>query len=111
MQQISIEDFQKIELRIGRIIEVEDLPKAKKPIYKIVVDFGDFGKKVCCAGIKDSYSKKDLLNKLVVAVVNLKPKKIAGVTSEAMLLAAVDDSGKAVLLVPDKEVKLGCRIF
>ena len=74
---ISISEFGKVDMKVGRIVSVEDVPAARKPIYKIMVDFGDGSNKQCAAGIKDRYSKEELLGKIVVAVVNLEPKSVA----------------------------------
>ena len=89
---ISISDFANVEMKVGKIISVEDIPAARKPIYKLLVDFGHGVSRQCAAGIKDRYSKEDLLGKTVVAVVNLEPKSVAGVASECMLLAAFNNS-------------------
>ena len=96
-------------MKVGKIISVEDIPAARKPIYKLLVDFGDGVSKQCAAGIKDRYSKEDLLGKTVVAVVNLEPKSVAGVASECMLLAAYNDS-ELSLLAPDRGVSLGAKV-
>ena len=106
---ISMTDFGKVEMKVGKIASVEDVPGARKPIYKLVVDFGGGVTKQCAAGIKDRYTKEALLGKVVVAVVNLEPKPVAGVTSECMLLAAYDDN-ELSLLSPDRDVSLGIRV-
>ena len=106
---ISIDEFRKIEMRVGRIITVEDVPAARNPMYKIMVDFGDGSTKQCVAGIKSFYPKGQLVGKLVVAVVNLQPKSAAGVMSECMLLAAYNEK-ELSLLSPDKELPLGVKV-
>ena len=106
---ISISDFAKVEMKVGKIISVEDIPAAHKPIYKLLVDFGDGVSRQCAAGIKDRYSKEDLLGKTVVAVVNLEPKSVAGVASECMLLAAYNNS-ELSLLAPDRGVLVGTKV-
>ncbi|EET90223.1 MAG: tRNA-binding protein [Candidatus Micrarchaeales archaeon] len=106
---VTIEDFSKIELRIGKIVEVEDLEGAKKPIYAMKVDLGELGIRSIAAGIKDVYSKEQLLGKRVVVVANLDPKRIANFVSEGMVLAAEDESGIS-LLGPDKELMPGSRV-
>jgi tRNA-binding protein len=106
---ISISDFSKVEMKVGRIAAVDDIPTARKPMYKLTVDFGEGVTKQCVAGIKDRYSKDDLAGKLVVAVVNLEPKTVAGVTSECMLLAAFNET-ELSLLSPDKGVSLGTKV-
>ena len=106
---ISIADFSKVELKVGRITAVEDIPAARKPMYKLTVEFGEGMSKQCVAGIKDRYSKDDLAGKLVVAVMNLEPKSVAGVTSECMLLAAFNEN-ELSLLSPDRAVALGTKV-
>lgn len=106
---VSFDDFSKLDIRVGRIIEVEDLEGARKPIYKLKVDIGELGIKDIAAGIKDRYAKEELLNKLVVVVANLEPKSIAGFLSEGMLLAG-EDGDILSLITPDRELRPGSRI-
>ena len=106
---ISIADFGKVEMKVGKISSVEDIPAARKPIYKLTIDFGDGLTKQCAAGIKDRYTKDELMGKVVVAVVNLEPKSVAGVSSECMLLTAFSDK-ELSLLMPDREVTLGTKV-
>jgi len=106
---ISIDEFGKVDMRIGRIAAVEDIPSARNPMYKLTVDFGEGGTKQCVAGIKNFYAKEQLLGRLVVAVVNLQPKSVAAVVSECMLLAAFDETDVS-LLSPDKDLPLGSRV-
>ncbi len=106
---ISIADFAKVEMKVGRIATVEDIPAARKPMYKLTVDLGNGIAKQCVAGIKGAYSKEELQGRLVVAVVNLEPKMVAGVASECMLLAAFDETNLS-LLAPDKELMPGTKV-
>lgn len=106
----TIEDFQKLEIRVGRIIEVQDFPKARKPLYQLKIDFGDQGVKRSAAGLKKDYSKKSLLHREIVAVVNFPPRQVVDFLSECLVLAAVQRNGKIVLLRPDQEAELGSRI-
>lgn len=106
---ISIDDFAKVDLRIGRIVSAEDIPAARNPMYKLTVDFGNGNSKQCVAGIKNFYPKEHLVGRLVVAAVNLQPKSVAGVVSECMLLAAYNEKELA-LLSPDKELSLGTKV-
>lgn len=106
---ISIADFARVEMKVGRIISVEDIPEARKPMYKLEVEFGDGMSKQCVAGIKDRYTKEELTGKLVVAVVNLEPKSVAGVASECMLLAAFNEDELA-LLTPERGVSVGTKV-
>ena len=96
-------------MKVGRVVSVEDIPAARKPIYKLSIDFGDGVGKQCAAGIKDRYSKEELLGKIVVAVVNLEPKSVAGVTSECMLLAASNETNLS-LISPDRGISLGAKV-
>jgi len=106
---LSIADFSKVEMKVGRIGLVEDIPAARKPMYKLTVEFGDGVSMQCVAGIKDRYSKEDLTGKVVVAVVNLEPKSVAGVMSECMLLAAFNEN-ELSLLTPDRSISLGTKV-
>lgn len=91
------------------ILEVDDIPQARKPLYRLRVDLGETGVKQCVAGIKPYYSKEQLAGKRVVAVVNLEPRSIAGVVSECMLLASFTEA-ELSLLTPDKDMPLGCKV-
>ena len=106
---ISIDEFGKIEMKVGRISTVEDIPAARNPMYKLLVDIGDGNTKQCVAGIKSFYPKDQLVGKLVVVVVNLLPKSVAGVISECMLLAAYNEQ-ELSLLSPDKELATGAKV-
>ena len=106
---ISFADFSKLQIKVGKIIEVDDIPQARNSMYRLKIDFGKAGIKQCVGGIKPYYTKTQLLGRQVVAVVNLQPKSIAGVTSECMMLAAFDDQDVS-LLKPDKEMPLGMKV-
>jgi tRNA-binding protein len=106
---ISISDFSKIEIKVGRIATVDDMPNARKPMYKLTIEFGEGLSKQCVAGIKGAYSKEDLTDRLVVAVVNLEPKMVAGVASECMLLAAFNETDLS-LLQPDRQLPPGTKV-
>jgi tRNA-binding protein len=106
---ISISDFSKVEMKVGRVASVEDIPAAHGPMYKLTIEFGDDKSKQCVAGIKDRYSKEELKGRLVVAVVNLQPKPVAGVVSECMVLAAFNND-ELSLLSPDRSVALGTKV-
>lgn len=105
---VSIEDFQKLDIRVGKIIEVEDT-ETRKSMYKLKIDFGQLGVKQAVAGIKSYYEKEELLNKKFVFVVNLEPKKIGNVLSECMILAATEGD-KVVILQPEKDIEIGSKI-
>jgi methionine--tRNA ligase beta chain len=106
---VSISDFTKIEIKVGRILSVEDIPAARNPMYKLMVELGDGVNKQCVAGIKNFYTPQDLIGRRVVVVVNLQPKSVAGVISECMLLAASDDIQLA-LLSPDRDMPPGAKV-
>ncbi len=101
---VTIEDFRKLELKIGEIKEVQEHPNADK-LYVVIVDLGDKTKQVV-AGIKSSYTKEELVGRQVVLVDNLEPAVLRGVESQGMLLAACDETG-ITIITPHREVKLG----
>jgi tRNA-binding protein len=106
----SFDDFQKLDMRVGRIQEVEEFPQARVPAWKLTVDFGpEVGVKRSSAQITH-YSAESLVGRLVVGVVNFPPKRIAGFPSEVLVLGALDDEKGVVLLEPDDDVELGSRI-
>lgn len=106
---ITFEDFTKVDLRIGTIIDVNDFPKAKKPAYQLTIDFGDLGIKQSSAQITTLYSKDDLLNRQIVAVVNFPKKQIANFMSECLVMGAVKDND-VFLLHPEVKVKNGSQV-
>ena len=110
MQQITFDDFMKVELRIGIIVKVEDFPKARKPAYKLWIDFGEFGIKQSSAQLTKLYNKEDLLDRLVVAVLNFPPRQVADFQSEVLVLGAMLENDEVALLQPDRTVLLGARI-
>jgi tRNA-binding protein len=111
MDLINWEDFQKVQLRVGTIIEVQDLPKAKKPAYLLKIDFGkEVGIKKSSAQITDLYSRADLLGKQIIAVVNFPPKQIGSSMSECLVTGFYREDGAVVLAVPEQEVPNGSRL-
>lgn len=110
LTEISFSDFLKVEIRIGQILEVTDNPKAKQPAYLLKIDFGELGQKISSAQITDNYSKEELIGKQVIAVANFPPKKVAGIKSEVLVLAAVCKTQGTVLLQPERLVENGTRI-
>ncbi len=111
MNTIEWNDFEKIELRVGTIIDAQDFPEARNPAYKLQVNFGDdIGIKKSSAQITDLYSKADLIGKQVVAVVNFPPKQIGPVISECLITGFHREDGKVVLTTPDSEVPNGSRL-
>jgi len=104
---ISFDDFTKLDLRVGTVIEVADFPEARKPAYQLKIDFGDLGVKQSSAQITENYTKESLLNCQIVAVVNFKPKQIAIFFSECLVLGVPDEKGRIVLLKAEKSCKNG----
>ncbi|MFI5156353.1 MAG: tRNA-binding protein [Chitinophagales bacterium] len=107
---ISWQDFQKIDLRVGTIREVKDFPKAKKPAYQLLIDFGQLGIKKSSAQITALYRKEEMLGKQVIAIVNFPPKQIADFFSECLVLGVYTDKNEVVLLQPDRTVTNGWKI-
>ena len=110
-EKISFQDWQKLELRVGKILEVDDIEGADK-LYKLIVDVGkEIGKRTICAGIKQRYSKKELKGKKIIVFVNLEPRKMRGIESQGMLLACVtDDESSVVLISPEKDIEIGSKV-
>lgn len=108
---ISYDDFTKVEIRVGTILAAEVNQKAKKPAYKLQIDFGEYGIKTSSAQITEHYHVQDLIGKQIVAVMNFQPKLIAGVKSEVLVLAAVSEEKGTILLHPTTVVPNGSRIF
>lgn len=108
---IFYDDFLKIDVRVGKIIESFPFPEARNPAYKLVIDFGkDIGIKKTSAQITQNYTVDDLIGKYVAAVVNFPPKQIGPFMSEVLVLGFTDQEGNVVLVTPDKDVKIGSRL-
>lgn len=108
----TIDDFDRVDIRCGRIVEVSAFPEAKKPAYKIVIDFGpELGTRRSCARLPANYSSEELNGRYVAAVVNLPARKIGPALSEVLLLGFPDERGNAVLVGPDRTVPLGGRLY
>jgi len=109
---LSYADFLKVDIRVGRVVDVQDFPEARKPAYKLKIDFGPaIGVKKSSAQATKYYSKADLLNRLVVAVVNFPPKQIGPYMSEVLTLGVPDAEGAVILLTPEREAPIGGRMF
>ena len=109
---ISYDEFARVDIRVGRITRAEPFPEARKPAFKLWVDFGDgIGEKKSSAQITSNYTLEDLPGRLVMAVVNFPPRQIGPVMSEVLVLGAPDAAGEVVLLTPDRNVPLGGRMY
>ena len=112
MDIASITDFQKLDICVGKIIEVNDFPEAKKPAYKLTIDFGpEIGIKKSSAQITENYTKEVLLNRLVMCVINFPPRQIGPFISEVLTLGVPSENKTVVLIQPDLAVPLGGRLF
>jgi len=107
---IDFDDFLAVDMRVGRVVAAEDFPEARKPAYKLTIDFGpELGSKRSSAQITN-YAREELEGRLVVAVVNFPPRQIGPFMSEVLTLGASDEAGNVILLAPDADVPLGSRI-
>ena len=106
----EMDDFLKIEMRVGRILTAEDFPAARNPSYQLTIDFGPYGVRRSSAAIRPWYEKADLIGRLVVCVTNFPPRRIATFDSEVLTLGAVDGDRRVTLLEPDADCELGARI-
>ena len=112
MPEISWEDFEKVEVRVGNVVKAEPFPEARKPSIKLTVDFGpQVGTRRTSAQLTAHYEPEDLVGRQLVAVVNFPPKRIAGFKSEVLVLGVPDEDGDVVLLSPDQGVPPGGRMF
>lgn len=110
MPRITQEEFARVEMHVGAITAVDDMPKARKPSYRLTIDFGPLGIKHSSAAIRPFYTKEELIGRQVVCVTNFPPKQIADVTSEVLTLGVVEHGGRIVLLRPDTVAEVGARI-
>jgi tRNA-binding protein len=112
MPAISWEDFEKVDVRVGRVTGADPFPEARKPSIKLTVDFGlEVGTRRTSAQLTAHYEPEGLVGRQVVAVVNFTPKRIAGFTSEVLVLGVPDENGEVVLISPDHDVPPGGRMF
>lgn len=110
--QIGFDDFLKVDIRVGRIVEAQPFPEARKPAFKLLIDFGsEIGTKKCSAQITKHYDCDGLVGQLVIAVVNFPPRQIGPIMSEVLTLGVPDGDGEVVLLRPDLEVPVGGRMY
>ncbi len=107
----TIADFEALDMRVGRVVEVDDFPQARKPAYRLTIDFGPLGIKRSSAQLTDLYKEDDLRDRLVIAVVNFPPRQIGPFRSEVLVLGLPDAEGRVVLLAPERDVPLGGRVY
>ena len=108
----TYEDFQKIDIRVGKIVEAENFPEARKASYKLKIDLGEeVGIKKSCAQLPQNYKIEDLIGKQVLCVVNFPPRQIGPAVSEVLTLGLPDDKHECILIVPDTNVPLGGRLY
>ena len=110
-ETINFSEWEKIDLRVGKILQVEEIEGADK-LYKLTIDLGEeIGKRTVCAGIKKYYSKENLAGKKIILFVNLIPRKLKGIESQGMVLAAVDETeDKVILISPEEDIDIGSRV-
>jgi len=106
----TIDDFHKIEMRVGRVLAVEDFPEARNPSYKLTIDFGAHGTHRSSAAVRRWYEKAELVGRLVVCVTNFPPRRIATFDSQVLTLGAMQSDGRVVLLTPDADAELGSPV-
>jgi tRNA-binding protein len=107
---INWSDFEKIDIRVGTIVEAESFPQARKPAYRLKIDFGQLGTRNSSAQITNFYQPSDLIGQQIVAVVNFPPKQIANFVSECLVLGVYTDSHEVILLRPERDAKNGGKI-
>lgn len=108
----TFEDFQKLDIRVGKITEIEDFPEARKPSYRLKIDLGqEIGTKKSCAQLVKNYTKEQLQGKLVLCVVNFPPRQIGPATSEVLTLGVPGEGKECVLIQPERDVPVGGRLY
>jgi len=111
MKSITWDQFQEVELRVGRIVRVDDFPEARKPAYRVTADFGpEIGTLTCSAQVTALYTREELVGRLIVGVVNFPPKQIGPMQSQFLLTGFSREDGAVVLAVPEREVPLGAKL-
>ena len=110
-QTILWNDFEKIDIRVGKIIKVEDFPEAQRPAYKLTIDLGEIGTKKSSAQLVSTYSKEELIGRQIFCVVNFPPKQVANIMSEVLVLGTPDKDGNCILAIPDREATNGGKFY
>lgn len=109
---VTIQDFQKIDMRVGKIIDVQNFPESKNPSYKLKIDFGkEIGIKKSCPQLTQNYKISELMGKKVLGIVNFPPRQIGPTISEVLTLGVPDEKNECVLVVPEKDVPIGERLY
>jgi tRNA-binding protein len=111
IQMIGIDDFQRVDIRVGRVVRAEPFPEARRPAIKVWIDFGEMGERKSSAQLTENYTPENLIGRLVLAVVNFPPRQIGKFMSEVLVLGVPDDKGAVVLLQPDYAIPLGGRVY
>ncbi len=111
MTNINLAHFEQVELRVGTVLKVEDFPEARKPAYKIWVDFGPFGIKKTSAQVTHHYTKEKLVGEQVMGIINFAPRQVANFMSEFLLTGFADDNGEIILAVPQQKVPNGQKLI
>jgi tRNA-binding protein len=107
----GIDDFERLDIRVGQIVAVEPFPQARKPAYQLTIDFGPLGIKRSSAQLTEQYTPADLVGRRVLAVVNFPARRIAGFSSEVLTLGVPDATGAVILVTPERDVPLGAQLF
>jgi tRNA-binding protein len=108
----TFDDFQKLDIRVGRIMEVEDFPEARKPSYRLRIDLGgDIGVKRSCAQLVVNYKKENLRGRLVLCIVNFPPRQVGPALSEVLVLGVPDKSNECILIQPERDAQPGARVY
>lgn len=111
MTTVTYDEFEQVEIRVGKVIKVEDFPQARKPAYKLWIDLGELGIKKSSAQITKLYQPEDLIDRQILAVTNFPPRQVANFISEVLVLGVVLADGEVALIQPDRDVPLGNRIL
>jgi tRNA-binding protein len=111
LPQTSVETFFQVDVRVGRIVAAALNPKARKPAYRLEIDFGPLGTRTSSAQLTDLYTPEDLIGRQILAVVNVPPRRVAGVESQVLVLGAPNAEGAVILLAVEREAPLGARLY